>query len=153
MANFISKLKYFSCNILFLLILLLFVKNTSAAVGCRVINGNTIYRNSNYYLLGVKVNGITIGVGQNIYNLNAPILSNTSCSVPWAGNITVIGSCIYGSPEVAVPLVASVCNNCLVGELVNYSDRVDCPLDDYSWALSASAAVLGFFIVSRRNKR
>jgi hypothetical protein len=138
----------------FFILFFLFSPSLNAATGCKVPGSNIIYPNSNYYLLGVKVNGVTIGVGQNVYNLTSPVYTDVSCVVPWANSYQLTGSgvCIYGSPAVAVPLVVSLCGDCVYGELVDYTTTTECNLDDYSWTLGAAAGFFGIFVIRRRNK-
>lgn len=138
----------------FLILLILFSPLSKAAIGCKVIGGNTIYPNSNFYLLGVKVNGVTIGVASDIYNLTSPLYTDVSCAVPWVNSYQTTGSgvCIYGSPAVAVPLVVSLCGDCVYGELVDYTTTVECNLDDHSWLFGAAAGLFGILIIRKRNK-
>ncbi|WP_316832749.1 hypothetical protein [Pedobacter aquatilis] len=137
-------------KVLLLILFLLVAEKSFSAVGCKVIGGTTIYPTYNTYLLGVIVNGINIGIPSDVYWLNNPISTNVSCTVAWANNYQVTGSCVYGTPAVALPPLVSVCTNCVAGELVNYTTTLQCNLDDYSWALGATAAGLGFVFIRRR---
>ena len=141
---------------LFGVFVLLFNHLSKAAVGCKVPGGSTIYTSYTYYLLGVKLSGgSVIGVNSNVYHLAPSLSTNVSCSTSWVNSYSLVSSgndCIYGSPAVAVPLVISLCNDCVWGDLVNYTTTIECNLDDYSWALGLGAGVFGVFVIKRRNK-
>ncbi|WP_316759811.1 hypothetical protein [Pedobacter aquatilis] len=136
------------------IIIIFFLCNHSifAAVGCKVIGGTTVYPTYNTYVLGVIVNGINIGVPADVYRLNNPFSTTSSCTTSWVNSYQVVGSCVYGSPAVSLPPLVSVCTNCVAGELVNYNTTVECSLDGYSWVLGTAAGIFGVLIIKRRSK-
>lgn len=126
--------------------------HAKAAVGCKVMGGSEIYSSYTFYVLGVKLsNGVTIGIAQDIYHANSPVLTTVSCTIPWANNIVSSGpnTCIYGNPT-GIPVVVGSCNDCVYGELVNYTTTLECDLDDYSWFFGASVTTVGMLIIRRR---
>lgn len=145
--------KRFSKLLLSSLILLVNPYPLHADVGCKIIGGNTIYPTYRTFLLGVELDGVSLGIPSYIYRRTSPIYTDVSCLISWAYNVKPFGSgnCVYGTPDVNIPLAAAVCiTSCFKGQLVEYSTTVECPLDDYSWAFGASAAALGVFVIRKR---
>lgn len=140
----------------FLIIFILLSNCVSAQIeGCRIPGTNTIYpiSNSTNYLLGVlTINGVSIQLPIRIFKTNVTVETVISCSIPHLASANPLfpAACYYGTPASILGIVT--CNDCLVGERVEYTTTLECNLDDYSWTLGAAAGLFGVFIIRRRNK-
>ena len=113
--------------------------------GCEI--GNTIYTSLNGNLdVGVTV---IVPIVVSVRNYNNPQLSTLPNACPRATNINPVDG------GLALTLCVANGNLLPLGRTVTYSrldPPIQCNLDDYSWALGASAAALGIFVI-RRMKR
>ncbi|WP_316794882.1 hypothetical protein [Pedobacter agri] len=113
--------------------------------GCEI--GNNIYTSLNGNLdVGITV---IVPIIVSVRNYDNPALSTLSNACPRAINISPV------SGGAALTLCVANGNLLPLGRTVTYN-RLDpplqCTLDDYSWALGASAAALGMFVIRKRNK-
>ncbi|RZK36804.1 MAG: hypothetical protein EOO90_26660 [Pedobacter sp.] len=104
-----------------------------SASGC-LLNDNRVYT-SYTSLLGARLyaSGPSIALSPNYCSWSGPKI--VTCNVCF-GAINAVGLLCIGGPV-------------LQGHEGVYT-MVECNLDDYSWALGASAAFVGFFVIRKR---
>jgi len=88
--------------------------------------------------------GAVVIVGTRVYDIanSYPTVPNTCPG--WATYPSTGGSCGVGLNVLGV-----VSLSLGGGREVNFT-YIQCPLDDYSWAFGASAAILGIFVIRKR---
>lgn len=137
-----------------LIIISLFTSKLLAAEGCLV--GSTVYYSFvGYATIDVVVLPPSITIGKKVFRNDLGYSTIPNACPGWASSITNTNvDCLYGPVTVAVNVAGlplAVCVGCPQGKIVNFT-YLNCPLDDYSWAFGASAAVLGIFVIKKRNK-
>ena len=127
----------------FLLFLLIFftsrLMGQGSATGCLIPFEQRVYPNNSLNLLA---NGNQIFLDTNPKSLSAnycswtPNSTSITCSVCSGLGLCLSGICVcLGTPK---------------SGFVGTFSMVICPLDDYSWALGASAAALGLIVIRKR---
>ena len=118
-------------------------KSFAQLIGCEI--GSTIYTTLNGNLdVGVTV---VVPITVSVRNYDNPALSTLPNACPRATNIIPLNG------GLAVTLCVANGNLLPLGRTVTYTrldPPVQCDLDDYSWALGASAAALGLIVIRKR---
>ena len=132
-----------------LLMLFFSTLNAFALDGCLV--GNTIYSTRTTSAIQVDL----LANGMNVFKSDFPVGINNCITG------TIQGTCqvCHGNPSVGLNILGVKVLVCTLGldlfrrvdNGVYYSSYVlECDLDDYSWALGASASALGLIVIRKR---
>lgn len=114
---------------------ILISKISFAAEGC-LIAGNTLYTTP-----GLVVSVALVG---DVRTYSGPTVSISPPACPRATNI---------KPITGVGVLKLCIVGLTIGDIVTYdmlNPPIQCNLDDYSWALGASAAALGLIVIRKR---
>lgn len=120
-----------------------------AADGCLI--GSTLYTARASGAIQVEL----LANGMNVFKHVPPTSTNNCISGVRMGTCQVC----HGDPAVGLNIIGLKILVCTAGlnlfaqvdSGVYYSSYVlECPLDDYSWALGASAAAFGIFVIRKR---
>jgi len=121
---------------LLIFVILLFNKQKlNAAEGC-LIGGNTLYTTP-----GLVVTVVLVG---DVRTYSGPTVPISPPSCPRATNI---------KPITGVGILKLCLVGLAIGDIVTYdmlNPPIQCDLDDYSWALGASATALGLIVIRKR---
>ena len=119
------------------------------AEGCRV--GNTVYHNFAGYN---SVSLVPLSLGTKSFYSTSPYSTVANTCPGWARiNSSTSQICFYGNPTLGLSIGGfqiAVCAGCPSGIIVDYN-YVLCPLDDYTFHLTATAGLFGIFFIRKRN--
>lgn len=134
----------------FFLIIFVFTTHLSRAqTGCLVAGGN-VYTVEEGALVNVIL-GLLVGPGYKGSPINqyGPCVNNSQY-VYIADNLRNCRVCTGAGFTITVPGVVVTCSSTIFNGKIATSQIINCPLDDYSWALGASIAAFGIFVIRKR---